>query len=205
MGNPVFKQFDDIEHEIYRDSVDEQCEMFGQDVFYIPIESGNMDYLYGEDPLSSFPNKYAMTLYVVSNPSWESDGDLFSKFGLVMTETMVFSIEQQRFTTYTGLDRPKIGDLIYLPWTREKKLMEITHVDAENQFYHMGKPVTWRLNTKVFVYSHEDVNYSENPYSGSPELDEIKTSSDNWEDNVNISQEFDELKDWTENNPFGES
>ena len=151
------------------------------DVYYIPRESrGEIDYLYGEDPIKKFTNAYLIEMYMSDFTGMEGDGDLISKFGLEIHDETTLLVSRRRFkyTVPTNLcTRPREGDLIYIPLVQN--FFEITFVEHENNqamMYTLGRGrggnvYLYALKMKQFVFSEEKID------TGVDEVDEqIKDS-----------------------------
>ena len=89
------------------------------------------------------------------------DGDLFSKFGVRISDKVTFIISRTRFTslvddnaTLVQEGRPNEGDLIYFPLAQ--KLFQIQFVQYEQPFFQLGKIHTWGLECELYEYSDED-------------------------------------------------
>jgi len=177
--------------------------MNGIQIYYLPKTNVNLDFLYGEDPLQRFETKYELTMYLVNNQNWGGQGDLFAKFGMQFTDEITVSIQKDRFITQTGMEQPLIGDLLYLPWQRNKELFEITYVDRENPFYHLGEWSLFSIKGKSFVYSRESV-----PAIVAEEedihLDDILDDQDNMNDAYSMDAEntTEDILDTSESDPL---
>jgi len=180
--------------------------MFGVQVFYLPKTTVALDFLYGEDPLAKFETKYELTLYVENTGGWEGAGEMYAKFGIEFNDEGVFKIQKDRFKLITGMERPMIGDLLFLPWQKEHALMEITFADPESLFYQLGEWSIWKIKAKRFQYSHEPITALDNDETGvDNNLDIILDTNDNLDDAPEIDSEVeeDEVIDETEESPFG--
>ena len=62
MANAYYKFFDDREFNLYKVLADESIEMNGIQFYYIPRVTNNLDWLYGEDALSSFESVAATAM-----------------------------------------------------------------------------------------------------------------------------------------------
>ena len=58
--------------------------------------------------------------------------------------------------TFTQIERPSEGDLIYFEKT--KSLFEIKYVDFQNPFYQLNQIYVYRLVCELFEYSSEDLD-----------------------------------------------
>ena len=151
----------------------EQIKMFGKDVYYIPRTLVNEDTVFGEDNLSSFDGAYLLEAYIEDANGFRGDGDMFSKFGVRISDQVTFIVSRTRFTeavdnnhTLIVEGRPNEGDLIHFPLAN--KTFEIQFVEHEIPFYQLGKIHVWGLRCELFEYSDEDFD------TGVAEVDAIE-------------------------------
>lgn len=169
--NPYFNAYNDtLQQELYRSLIDECLKMFGLDSLYIARSSqSQLDLLFGDDPSKKFDGGYPIAVYILSTDSFEGPGDLFSKFGLVISKQMRLLMSNDAFQDATNGDlgsRPREGDLVWLaPF---QALFEITFVGQDKFFYAFGRKVFYgyELTVEEFRYNNEVIN------SGDPEVDD---------------------------------
>lgn len=161
--NPHFTQGTTGEQGLLEDLVIEQIKMFGKDVYYIPRTLVNEDTIFGEDNLSSFNGAHLIEAYIEDAGGFRGDGDVFSKFGVRISDQVTFIISRSRFTAAVDDNaalivegRPNEGDLVYLPLAN--KIFEIQYVEHEVPFYQLGQNYVWGLRCELFEYSDEDIN-----------------------------------------------
>lgn len=159
--NSFFTQGTTGEQDLVGSLVVEQIKMYGKDVYYVPRTLVNNDTIFGEDNLSKFTGAYLIEAYVEDANGFRGDGDLFSKFGVRISDQVTFIISRTRFTeavddnaVLTVEGRPNEGDLIYFPLAN--KTFEIQFVEHEIPFYQLGKIHVWGLRCELFEYSDED-------------------------------------------------
>jgi hypothetical protein len=147
------------EQDLVSNLIEEAIEQRGFDVHYIVRDMLNTDYILGESSMSEFTEFYLMPAYLESMEHFNGNGDLFDAFGLSMTDAATFQIGVRKFRTVVeekaNLPRPREGDLIYLPFA--DSLWEITKVKLDDKFYQTGINHSYRLVSKLFSYSHEDI------------------------------------------------
>jgi hypothetical protein len=175
--NSYFSQGTQAERDLYEDLVIEQIKIYGQDLKYIPRTLVNRDELFGEDVSSKFENAYTVEMYIANVEGFEGDGDLYSKFGIRVTDQATFIVSRKRWTeevddnaTLIREGRPNEGDLIYFPLT--KKLFEIKFVEYKKPFYQLKNPYgafVYELRCELFEYSDEQLN------TGDTEIDAIES------------------------------
>lgn len=206
--NPTIRHYDELnDQSLYESIVTESISIYGVDAYYIPRDSVNIDELFGEDTLSAFKKLRTIECYVEDTSGFGGAGDLISKFGLEVKDTMNFVISKRRFREifghYYDIDRPKEGDLLYFPLS--KGFFEVTFVEHEAPFYQLGKNYTFRLNTELFRYSQEKIQ------TNNDVIDELQTTLENdnsvanepYANNNEIESEADDVLDFTEQNVFG--
>ena len=156
-----------MEQHLIEDLVVESIKIYGVDTWYLPRTLNAKDDILNEDDLSSFDDAYQVEMYVKNVDSFEGEGDFLSKFGLQIRDSITLTIAQRTYNQEVGLNsainRPREGDLIYLPLN--KKYFVVQHVEHEAIFYQMGSLQTYDLRCDLFEYSGERFK------TGQPELD----------------------------------
>lgn len=175
--NPYFTQGTSLERGLYEDLVIEQIKIYGQDVKYIPRALVDEDDLFHEDTMSEFTGAYEVEMYVANIDGFQGDGDLYTKFGIRVSDQVTFVVSRKRFTesvddnaTLIVEGRPNEGDLIYFPLT--EKLFEIKYVEYKKPFYQLQNPLgafVYELKCELFEYSHEEFQ------TGDPAIDVVET------------------------------
>lgn len=175
------------EQRLLEDLIIESIKIYGHDVFYLPRTSVNQDDVLGEDVLSRFDNAYPIEMYLTNIQGWEGDGELFTKFGIQVTDQATFVVSKRRWEDTAGSapdellqlpGRPAEGDLIYFP--RTNSLFEIKFVQHLNPFYQLNKFYIYSMSCELYQYSSEKFN------TGVQEIDSAETvsSSDVLEYNI---------------------
>tara|TARA_B100001287_G_scaffold260180_1_gene248017 strand:- start:89 stop:964 length:876 start_codon:yes stop_codon:yes gene_type:complete len=159
--NSFFTQGTTGEQDLVGNLVVEQIKMFGKDVYYIPRTLVKNDSVFGEDTLSQFNGAFLIEAYIEDASGFRGDGDMFSKFGVRISDQVTFIISRTRFTEAVDDNaqlivegRPNEGDLIHFPLAN--KTFEIQFVEHEVPFYQLGKVHVWGLRCELFEYSDED-------------------------------------------------
>ena len=173
--NTFFTQGTTGEQDLVGSLVTEQIKMFGKDVYYIPRTIVKNDDTFGEDTLSKFEGAFLIEAYIEDASGFRGDGDMFSKFGVRISDQITFIISRERFTAAVDDNaqlivegRPNEGDLIHLPMAN--KTFEIQFVEHEVPFYQLGKVHVWGLRCELFEYSDEDFN------TGVAEIDAVEVN-----------------------------
>ena len=161
--NTYFTQGTTGEQDLVGSLVVEQIKMFGKDVYYIPRTLVKNDDTFGEDTLSKFTGAFLLEAYVEDASGFRGDGDMFSKFGVRISDQVTFIVSRTRFTEAVDDNaqlivegRPNEGDLIHFPMAN--KTFEIQFVEHEVPFYQLGKVHVWGLRCELFEYSDEDID-----------------------------------------------
>ena len=173
--NSFFTQGTTGEQDLVGSLVTEQIKMFGKDVYYIPRTLVDRDSVFEEDSLSAFNGAYLIEAYIEDATGFRGDGDMFSNFGVRISDQITFIISRERFTAAVDDNaqlivegRPNEGDLIHLPMAN--KTFEIQFVEHEVPFYQLGKVHVWGLRCELFEYSDEDFN------TGVAEIDAVEVN-----------------------------
>jgi len=203
------------EQRLIEDLIIESIRIFGIDVWYMKRNYGALDDLLNEDDLPTYDQAFLVEMYVKNVEGFQGDGDFLSKFGLQIRDSMTLTMSMRKFMEDVGLYneevRPLEGDLIYFPLNR--KIFQIKHVEHESIFYQMGSLQVYDFRVELFEYSNEVFN------TGVEEIDtwllKYKTTANNTiagiesidpiADNLTIETEADNILDFSESNPFGES
>ena len=158
--NSYFTQGTTGEQDLIENLVVEQIKMFGKNVFYMPTTLVNEDTTFTEDALSKFDDAYEIEAYIEDPTGFTGDGDLFTKFGVRISDQVTFIISRKRFTEAVDDNaqlivegRPNEGDLVYFPMAN--KIFKIMFVEHEQPFYQLGKIHVWGLKCELFEFSDE--------------------------------------------------
>ena len=120
--NQYFSQKVQSEQGLYEDIVIESLKMYGQDIYYLPRDIVNEDKIFGDDVPSRFNSSYKIEMYIENTEGFDGEGDLFTKFGVEIRDQATFVVARRRWTQTVNRydndisgDRPREGDLVYLP------------------------------------------------------------------------------------------
>lgn len=153
------------EQLLVEDLVIEAMQIHGMDVYYLPRTSRDeVDMLYGEDPLKEYRNAYSIEMYMENITGMDGEGDFISKFGLEIRDEVTLLMSRRRFKYTIPLNRPREGDLIYIPLVQN--FFEITFVEHENDqamFYTLGRGrggnvYVYALRMKQYIFSEEIIS-----------------------------------------------
>lgn len=165
------------EQFLVEDLIIESIRNHGIDVYYLPRSSqSSLDELFGDDPVKYFDNAFKIDVYLETFQDYEGNKEFFTKFGLEIQESAKIAIARRTFKKYSlptgGPDRPRGGDLIYLPI--QQKLLEIKFVEEEKNFFQLGKsglnPYMYGLSIEAFKYNGELFE------TGTSEIDDLGNS-----------------------------
>lgn len=172
--NHYFSQGTRSEQRLYEDLIVESLKMYGQDVYYVPRETVNVDKLFKDDPSSLFQRAYKIEMYIENTEGFEGEGDLFTKFGVEIRDAATFVVSRRRWNSevvpYESSDkdfyRPREGDLIHLPLSNS--IFQIMRVEDEQPFYQLKNLPVFRMTCELFEYNEEKFD------TDIPEIDNIE-------------------------------
>jgi hypothetical protein len=215
----------------------ESIKIYGHDMWYCPRTLVAKDDIYGEDTISEYNSAYLIDLYIKNVDSYEGDGTFLSKFNLEIRDQMTLTVSFRNFMNEVGsiatIDRPREGDLIYIPML--DRLFIIKYVSKNAVFYQMGSIQMYDLVCEMFEYSSEklntgieaidsiekDLSLNASDYSLLTQDGFIITDQDGYqiiqsgynfetqardpyEDNTEFQVEGESILDWTQIDPFSE-
>ena len=146
--NPFFQQGSTNEQNLVQSLINEQLQIYGVNVHYMPRKYANSNTIIKEVIESKFDDAYPIEAYVESFDGYGDNPTLLSKFGIQATNELTLTISRDRFETYISplmknesdvriSTRPKEGDLVYFPLG--DRLFEIKYVEHEQPFYQLKK------------------------------------------------------------------
>lgn len=160
------------EQLLMEDLIIECLKIYGFDTYYISRQSSNEDLILGEDTLNNFTSAYPLEMYMQNVTGFEGDGDLMTKFGVEIRDTVTFLVSRRRWDEVIARSgiaqlttRPAEGDIIYFPLT--KSYFEIRRVEAKDPFFQVGKLYVYKLQCELLQYSSERFD------TGVTEIDDI--------------------------------
>lgn len=163
MRNVYFNNQVRSEQNLYEDITIEALKIYGQDVYYIPRDIVSEDRVFGDDIPSRFNSSYRLEMYIENIEGFDGEGDLFTRFGVEIRDEATFIVARRRWTQTVKRfdneisgDRPREGDLIYLPLS--KSLFQIMHVEHEQPFYQLNNLPTYKMRCTLFEYNDEDLD-----------------------------------------------
>jgi len=163
MRNVYFNNQVRSEQNLFEDITIEALKIYGQDVYYIPRDIVSEDRVFGDDIPSRFNSSYRLEMYIENIEGFDGEGDLFTRFGVEIRDEATFIVARRRWTQTVKRfdneisgDRPREGDLIYLPLS--KSLFQIMHVEHEQPFYQLNNLPTYKMRCTLFEYNDEDLD-----------------------------------------------
>lgn len=183
MLNPFFLQGSKSEQSLIQSLINEQIQMHGVEIYYIPRIYVTEKTVIKEVIESKFNNAYPLEAYINTYDGYEGQGTILSKFGVQPLNDLSLTISKERFEMYISplikdvpniklSTRPKEGDLIYFPLG--DRLFEIKFVEHEKPFYQLQQTYVYELSCELFRYQDEIVD----------------TGIDHIDDNVTESQTY---------------
>lgn len=164
------------EQNLVESMVQEVIKQVGFDIYYLPRNTENLDEILGEDPSSYFDRYYPVEMYLENVDGFGGDGEMLSKFGIELRETVTFTVARKRWEECVRNDvnlqlpnRPAEGDILYFPLT--KSFFEIRKAEHANPYYQLGKLYVYKLSCELYQYSHEVF------FTGDTEIDVINERS----------------------------
>ena len=122
--NPFFLQGSQDEQRLIQDLINEQLQIYGVEVTYIPRKFVNKQSIIEEVQASRFDDNFLIEAYINNYEGYSGAGDVMTKFGVSLRDEVTLTISQERFTDFISpfldpddydLDsRPREGDLVYL-------------------------------------------------------------------------------------------
>ena len=164
--NPFFLQGSPGEQRLIQNLINEQLQIYGVEITYIPRKFVNKTSIIEEVQSSRFDDNFLLEAYVNTYEGYSGAGDIMTKFGVSLKDEVTLTISQERFTDFIApfLDssdyelgsRPREGDLIFFPLGA--RLFEVKFVEHEQPFYQLGKNYVYQLQCELFEYEDEVID-----------------------------------------------
>lgn len=207
--NPYFNQYTHTgQQNLLESLIIESVKVYGFDMYFLPKTNASLDDIFRESDVDIFEQNYLIETYLKSVDGFEGDGKFMSvQLGFEIRDQVTFTIAQKTFKTLTSMDRPREGDLVYLPL--DKKCYEIKFVNHQAVFYQLGKLNTWDLTCELLEYNGQIFR------TGIAEIDAIQTLNsldgsdltipEDWNDqSLEFQDEANDVIDFTEQDPFAQ-
>ena len=165
------------EQGLVQDLVDEQIKLFGSDVYYLP-KTVLADSTLDEVRYTKYQDQFQIEMLLVNVMGFGDNAEFISKFGLRITDEIIFRVSTKRWTeevaehnpTLTVPERPNEGDLLYYPLTQN--LYEIKYVGKEEPFFQFGKIQFYAITAELYQVGSDDLA------TGVAEIDAIEVLFD---------------------------
>ena len=144
------------EQALYQNLVDEQIKLYGTDIYYLPraaLTDGRID----DIVRSEFRSQFQIEMLLQNVEGFNENSEFISKFGLRITDEIVFRVSKRRWELAIGdynaddidvPERPNEGDLLYYPLTQD--LYEIKFVNKEDPFYQFGDIQFFKITAELY-------------------------------------------------------
>ena len=166
--NPFFLQGSQDEQRLVQNLINEQLQIYGLEVTYIPRKFVNKQTIIEEVQSSRFDDNFSIEAYLNTYEGYSGAGDVMTKFGVSLRDEVTLTISRERFEDFIApfLDpddyelgsRPREGDLVYFPLGQ--RLFEVKFVEHEKPFYQLQKNYTYELQCELFEYEDEIIDTS---------------------------------------------
>lgn len=132
--------------------------LYGHTMTFMPRELYKADEIFGEYLSPTFEKGYQIRMHVDENQAWGGGGDMYSKFGLQVTDELQAFINKSSFLAQTNNTYPKIGDLLFHHVSN--KLFSINGIENEifPSFYRLGQNNMYKFSCKLFAFNHEVIS-----------------------------------------------
>lgn len=146
------------EQRLIEDLIVESIRIYGQEVYYIPRTTVDLDEILNEDALREYDRAILIEMYIKNIEGFGGQGDFLSKFSIEINDSITFTVARKSFTedisgVVPAIIRPREGDLVYFPLNG--KIFEIKFVEHEAIFYQIGSLQTYDIRCELFEYSNE--------------------------------------------------
>ena len=169
--NPFFLQGSQSEQRLVQSLINEQLQIYGVEVIYLPRAILSKDEILTEVQSSAFNDNYAIEAYINTYEGYSGAGDIMTKFGMSLKDELTVTISKERFEDFISsfladlpasqrevATRPCEGDLIFFPLGQ--RIFEIKFVEHEQPFYQLGKNYVYQLKCELFELEDELNNIS---------------------------------------------
>ena len=164
--NPFFLQGSQSEQRLIQSLINEQLQIYGVEVIYLPRSILSKDEILTEVQSSAFNDNYAIEAYINTYEGYSGAGDIMTKFGMSLKDELTVTISKERFEDFISsfladmseserevATRPCEGDLIFFPLGN--RIFEIKFVEHEQPFYQLGKNYVYQLKCELFELEDE--------------------------------------------------
>ena len=165
--NPFFLQGSQSEQRLVQDLINEQLQIYGVEVTYIPRKFVRKQTIIKEVQSSAFDDNFLLEAYVNTYEGYGGQGDIMTKFGVSLRDELTLTISKERFEDFISpflnsdddyelATRPREGDIVFFPLGG--RLFEVKFVEHEDPFYQLGKNYVYQLKCELFEYEDEVID-----------------------------------------------
>ena len=165
--NPFFLQGSQSEQRLVQSLINEQLQIYGVEVTYIPRKFVRKQTIIKEVQSSAFDDNFLLEAYVNTYEGYGGQGDIMTKFGVSLRDELTLTISKERFEDFISpflesdedyelSTRPREGDIIFFPLGA--RLFEVKFVEHEEPFYQLGKNYVYQLKCDLFEYEDEVID-----------------------------------------------
>ena len=164
--NPFFLQGSPGEQRLVQNLINEQLQIYGVEITYIPRKFVNKQSIIEEVQSSKFDDNFLIEAYVNTYEGYSGAGDIMTKFGVSLRDEITLTISKERFEDFIApflnddeyelATRPREGDLVFFPLG--SRLFEVKFVEHEQPFYQLGKNYVYQLQCELFEYEDEIID-----------------------------------------------
>ena len=165
--NPFFLQGSQSEQRLVQSLINEQLQIYGVEVTYIPRKFVRKQTIIKEVQSSAFDDNFLLEAYVNTFEGYGGQGDIMTKFGVSLRDELTLTISRERFEDFISpflesdedyelASRPREGDIIFFPLGA--RLFEVKFVEHEEPFYQLGKNYVYQLKCELFEYEDEVID-----------------------------------------------
>ena len=162
--NPFFLQGSQSEQRLVQDLINEQLQIYGVEVTYIPRKFVRKQTILKEIQSSAFDDNFLLEAYINTYEGYGGQGDVMTKFGVSLRDELTLTISRERFEDFISpfleadddyelSTRPREGDVIFFPLGQ--RLFEVKFVEHEEPFYQLGKNYVYQLKCELFEFEDE--------------------------------------------------
>ena len=165
--NPFFLQGSQSEQRLVQDLINEQLQIYGVEVTYIPRKFVRKQTIIKEVQSSAFDDNFLLQACVNTYEGYGGQVDIMTKFGVSLRDELTLTISKERFEDFISpflesdedyelSTRPREGDIIFFPLGA--RLFEVKFVEHEEPFYQLGKNYVYQLKCELFEYEDEVID-----------------------------------------------
>ena len=98
--NPYFLQGSQGEQRLVQDLINEQLQIYGVEITFIPRKFVNQKTILEEVQASKFDDNFAIEAYVENYDGYAGAGDVLTKFGMSLRDEVTLTISKERFEEF---------------------------------------------------------------------------------------------------------